>query len=101
MAHYITTHNADGKAVLSAGSPATLAEIPNGGDNQPEVLYSTQKLVPSAANEDSLETYIKGHAEGTSEGGICPPKEASTYGDKSDQINAQSVAADVWYLLGI
>ena len=101
MAHYITTHNADGKAILSAGSPTTPVKVPIGGDNHLEVLYSTQKLLPSVAGEDSLETYTKEHAEGTSEGGICPSEGASTYGEMFDQMNPQSVVADVRYLVRI
>ena len=96
MAHYITTHNADGKAIVSAGSPATPTKIPIGGDNYLEVLYSTQKLLPSVAGEDSLETYNKEHTEGISGGGICPPNGASTYGEMSDQTNSQSKVADAW-----
>lgn len=81
MVHYITTHNAEGKAILSSSSPATPAKIPIGEDNYLEVLYSTQNWPPSVVGEDSLDSYAAEHAQGTSGGGICPPEGISSYGE--------------------
>lgn len=72
MSHYITTHDAQGRSILSDKTPTAPHElfIPGG---KMEIIYSSHHFPPTLATEEDIDQYVHDRTNGI-EGGICPPQ---------------------------
>lgn len=72
MAHFITTHGADGKTVFSNKTATKQNEFPIPLGSM-TILYSTHKFPESLDKEQDLEQYARDREAGFGPGVACPP----------------------------